>query len=120
MQRGDRSAQFMDDSANGLVLAFERLGRVSRREFGAILALLEDVSRDLRVEIAHGSDFFYGHPFGDKLLLHCDDFAGIGLPDNFAQLLPDLLGRMALMQVPDNVLEVADAVSLIADSFAHS
>ena len=81
--------------------------------------LHQDVARDLRVEVANGSDLFHGHAFGHQLLFHGHDFRRVGLPDDFPHLSLYLLGGIPRVQVLNDVFQYSNPVRLVVDHFAH-
>ncbi len=62
---------------------------------------------------------FFTSLFGQKLLFHGSDLAGVGLSHQTRQVLFDLLRRGALVEPGDDLLEGRNALRAIVDQFAH-
>jgi hypothetical protein len=65
----------------------------------------KDITRDLRVQIAHRAHFLDRHPFGYQLLLHGHDLGGIRLADDLAQLFLYKFRSGSRMQLLDDFLQ---------------
>jgi hypothetical protein len=64
--------------------------------------LRQDVTRNLRVQVAHRANFLDRHSLGHEFLFHRHDLGLIGLAHNLVELSSYLFGRISGMQLLDD------------------
>src|SRR5208337_3374242 len=109
-----------NDAFESSILAAEGVNWVARHNRWWRSDMDEHVSRDLRMQVAHGAHFFNGHAFGHELLFHRHNLGGVRLAGDCAQALPDKFGSSSRVQMLDNFLKGRNSMRPVVNQFAHS